>query len=57
MPYRKPGTLELCWYILKLKMLDLLGLNEGKRVEVDFVPIDGKPNQFKVIERKGDISA
>lgn len=57
MPYRKPGTLETCWYILKLKMLDLLGLNEGKRVEVDFVPIDGKPNQFKVIERKGDISA
>ena len=57
MPYRKPGTLELCWYILKLKMLDLLSLNGGKRVEVDFVPINGKPSQFKVIERKGDISA
>lgn len=25
MPYRKPGTLETCWYIVRQKIRDLLG--------------------------------
>ncbi len=24
MPYRKPGTLETCWYIIRQKIRDLL---------------------------------
>lgn len=30
MPYRKPGTLEVCWIIVKLWALESLGLNDDE---------------------------
>lgn len=30
MPYRRPGTLEQCWIIVKLWALETLGLNDDE---------------------------
>lgn len=30
MPYRRPGTLEQCWIIVKLWALEALGLNDDE---------------------------
>lgn len=52
MPYRKPGTLEVCWYILKLIILDLLGLNEDEETEVKFIPVEEHSNELIVRSEK-----
>ena len=30
MPYRRPGTLEQCWIIVKLWALEALGMNDDE---------------------------
>ena len=35
MPYRKVGTIEACWYIVKLWALEQLGLNESEEEKAE----------------------